>query len=308
MLETEITKIQYVFCPVCPDFFACIKMLHAHCKFKHTICSSYPCKQKLCSRVYDSRRSFLKHLLTAHSQKDNIINDASHKKRSIKNIKYNPSVKIMNKSVDENVTDELMSASTSSVIHKSDAITAVDKLTPDEFADIVAMTSAQLVANLYARSSLPRSFCNDMIQLTKIVLSCVKHIEEKYMQLESNPDPDLSSMFRIIDNTFTGHSSEYQSIRYFKLLNTFIEPQEIRVGASIDSKVLKTGRQLCVRHRKICIVPLHKILQKFLELPDVYNKITTNIENIKKKETITSILHSKMWHSIELQYENVYYR
>lgn len=62
--------------------------------------------------------------------------------------------------------------------------------------------------------------------------------------------------------------------------------------------------QVLVTNKKICIIPLEKILQKFLELPEVYNKIICNIKKIKQNKKRTSLLQSEVWHSIEQQYNN----
>lgn len=65
-------------------------------------------------------------------------------------------------------------------------------------------------------------------------------------------------MFHILYNAFTDYSSEYKIMLYFKTLNCLIEPQEISIGAFIDSKRMKTGRQVLVRNKIICILPLEK--------------------------------------------------
>jgi len=81
---------------------------------------------------------------------------------------------------------------------------------------------------------------------------------------------------------------------YFKTIKSLIEPQEICIGAFIDSKLMKTSKQMLVRNRKICIVLLGKVLKTFLELPGVYNKIISNIQENKKNEIITSALQSEI--------------
>jgi len=64
----------------------------------------------------------------------------------------------------------------------------------------------------------------------------------------------LSAMFNILNNAFTDYSSEYKTMLYFKTIKSLIEPQEICIGAFIDSKLMKTNKQMLVRNRKICIV------------------------------------------------------
>jgi len=65
-------------------------------------------------------------------------------------------------------------------------------------------------------------------------------------------------------------------------MKSLIEPQEICIGAFIDSKLMKTSKQMFVRNRIICIVPLGKVLKTFLELPGVYNKIISTFKKMKR--------------------------
>lgn len=134
-----------------------------------------------------------------------------------------------------------------------------------------------------------------MIEFLKSFLDCVQILLKKYKSIESNPQLDLCSMFDILNNAFIDYSSEYQTMLHFKILNTFIEPQEICINASIDSKSTKTGREIVITNQKIHIVSLEKILKTFLELPDVYTEITSNIQRLKQDKIVTNVLQSKAW-------------
>lgn len=67
---------------------------------------------------------------------------------------------------------------------------------------------------------------------------------------------------------------------------------------------MKTGKNILVKNRKICVVPLEKNLKRFLELPGVYDSIKSNIQEKEQNETMTSVFKSKLWHSIKQRHEN----
>jgi len=159
----------------------------------------------------------------------------------------------------EEITDNLSlqsMPSTSCAINNSDN---TFDITVKEFADKIAQSSTLFVANLYSRPSLPRVFCQGIIDSIRNFLNYVKILEEKYKSIEPNPHLDLSAMFNILNNAFTDYSSEYKTMLYFKTMKSLIEPQEICIGAFIDSNLMKTSKQMLVRNRKICVCCTHCI-------------------------------------------------
>lgn len=78
--------------------------------------------------------------------------------------------------------------------------------TVQEFSEQVTHTSALFVASLYSKSSIPRVFCQEMINSMTNFLHFVKMLEEKYNVIEPNPNEDLSAMFNIVYNAFAHHS------------------------------------------------------------------------------------------------------
>lgn len=290
------------FCPFCFESCISIKSLNAHCKLKHCIQlhSSFRCKQKLCPRTFSDIHSFFRHLSRTHSEENSIRNDKFSTNHNNVGVHDNVIIEDNMSKVTYNSPSEIIKISASCAINNSN----ISNITVEAFAESMAKTSASFVARLYSRPSLPRVFCQEIIDSIEVFLDNVKIIEKTYKAIELNPHPDLSSMFNILNNAFADFSSEYRTILYFKTLNSLIEPQEIYVGTSIDSKLTKTGRQIIVKNKKICILPLDKILKKFLELPGVYNNITSNIKKIKQSKMITSVLQSEIWHSIEQQYDN----
>lgn len=292
-------------CPFCFESYGSIICLKAHCKLKHStkLHSVFRCRQKLtelstellCLRSFTNIYSFLKHLSTIHS-KVNIRDNTYCNNNNILNIDTNF---IMEK-VTYNLSSQSM-PSTSCAISNSDNIF---NITVEEFGKKIAQASTLFVASLYSQPSLPRVFCQEIINSIKSFLNYVKIIEEKYKSIELNPHQDLSAMFNILNNAFADHSSEYQTMLYFKTLKSLIEPQQICIGAFIDPKLMTTGKQMLVKNQRICTVPLEKILKTFLELPDVYNKIISNIKENEQNKIITSLLQSKIWHSNKQQHDN----
>jgi len=296
------------FCPFCVESCVTIKSLKAHCKLKHytKLYSSFKCCQKPCPRTFGDSYTFFKHLSKSHAEKNSNIIDTSDRNTEIKkNIQINKSTDI-NKNIEETMyyssSESIETPSTSYAINSCD--NTVEVITVEEFAKSVAKSSALLVASLYSRPSLPRIFCQEIIKSITTFLDCVKILEDKCKSIELNTHTDLNSMFYILYNSFTDFSSEYKTIQYFKKLNCLIEPQEISIGAVIDSKRKKAITQTVITNKEICILPLEKILQKFLELPEVYDKITSNIKRIKQNKIKTNLLQSEVWNCIEQQFEN----
>lgn len=190
--------------------------------------------------------------------------------------------------------------STSRAINNNDNIS---EISVEEFSERVTHTSSLLVASLYSQLSLLRVFRQEIINSIINFNNYVKMLENKYNAIEPNLHKDMSAMFNIVQNAFAHHSSEYQTMNYFKSLNSFVEPQEICVNSFIDFKLMKTRKTL-IRNRKICLVPLETILKKFLQLPGVYNKIKCNIQEEGNSEIMTSVFKSKIWHSMKQQYGN----
>lgn len=287
-------------------------MFKAHCKLKHStkFHSFFRCRQKLstklstkmlCCRTFNDIYSFFKHLSKTYLE----INIKDNIKINNKTFCNDNNVLDIDKSFMEEITFSNLPSqsmpSTSCVISNSG--NNFKDVTVVEFTEKIAQISSLFIANLYFRPSLPRKLYQEIIKSIKNFLNCIKIIEEKYKSIEQNPNEDLSITFDILSNAFADHSSEYQTMLYFKSLNFLIVPQEICIGAFIDSKLMNTAKQMLVKNRKIYIVPFAKMLKTFLELPDVYNKIMSNI--IKSEQNkITSILQNKIWHSIKQQYNN----
>jgi len=210
----------------------------------------------LCCRTFSDIYSFLKHLSKTYLEtniKDNI-------KTNNKTFCNDNNVLDIDKSFMEEITfSNLLSQSmpsTSCAISNSD----------NNFKDITVVefticcrkdrTNFIFIYYKFILSTIITAYtflCQEIIESIKNFLNCIKIIEEKYKSIEQNPNEDLSTMFDILSNTFADHSSEYQTMIYFKLLNSLIVPQEICIGAFIDSKLMNTAKQMLIKNRKICI-------------------------------------------------------
>lgn len=312
-------------CPFCFESYGSIPYLKGHCKVKHCsiLKSSFQCRQKLsteislktCPRTFCDIYSFFKHLYKSHSinstrdiiSRDNTnIQHATPSRNYIEDNIYrgNTNLNIVSDSASDSSIEE--TDISSQLLVASCAMNNTDNIldvTVEEFANKIAYASSLFVASLYARPSLPRVFCQEIICSMKSFLNFTTMLEKKYNFVEPNAHEDLNAMFHILINAFSHYSSEYQTILYFKTLKFLIEPQEICIDAFIDPKLAKSGKNMLIKNRKICIVPLEKILIRFLELPNVYNKIVLNIKDKEEKET-KSLFKSNIWHSVKQRHKN----
>ncbi|XP_071568106.1 uncharacterized protein [Temnothorax nylanderi] len=110
----------------------------------------------------------------------------------------------------------------------------------------------------------------------------------------------MDIFLNIIKNGFKPFKSEYKTLQYLQGRNCLFLPKLIPINSILSfSKVKKRSHQSHLQHQKLSIIPLKVILQKFLELPNVYQKIISYIEKSKKSESLNSIFQTDFWKSVE---------
>lgn len=111
----------------------------------------------------------------------------------------------------------------------------------DQFAESVAKASASFVANLYANSSVTHSFVLKNIRSVEYFFKCVNNLREKYQATSLHVDPDLVTMFEIVENAFKD-SSEYRILQNFQNMNCLIEPKEVPITMTFTPKLMNHSR------------------------------------------------------------------
>lgn len=286
------------YCPFCVETLTTLNLLKAHCKLKHykKSVSTFTCRQGPCSRQFSDIYSFFKHLSRRHIEKKCLETpEIEYKKPDM-------SEDISHRTIESPSSTQSIDISENENSHYDQDFS---NISVDQFGDNITKAFASFVANLYANSSLTRSFVLENIRSVQHLFKCVKLLREKYQVTSLHADPDLITMFEIVENAFKDYSSEYHILQNFTNMNCLIQPEEVPINMTFNPKLINHSRQMCATYQKICIIPLKKLFKNFLELPGVYRLLLSYMEKSKERNSITNLLQGKLWHSIEQNYENV---
>ncbi|KAF7998486.1 hypothetical protein HCN44_010894 [Aphidius gifuensis] len=108
----------------------------------------------------------------------------------------------------------------------------------------------------------------------------------------------------IIDNINT----EYKRLKYLEKENFLIAPESFTIGEIADDKNINNDMVSTIKKCKAYVVPMRKVLKRFLELPNVF-KIATNYIREEKEGTdgekiYSSIISGLLWKKIEEKYKD----
>lgn len=109
-------------------------------------------------------------------------------------------------------------------------------------------------------------------------------------------------MFNTMQNIFQGLETETQRINALKASQFYVCPQSYRIG--IAEKVTKVGEITILTPITLTgqYISIKHVLKQFLELPDVFDTILTNIENLNNSDKFTNIIQSPLWKNIKDSY------
>lgn len=292
-------------CPFCVDNSPTIKFLVAHIKLAHSASlSTFICKQQNCTRSFTNIYSFKRHLIQKHNQNNNFCNkfSASESYLDNDNILCHELVKSNNVKSDEFKTyidfEEFLTTESCQQL-------IIDPLiTLEKFNDIVTHRTALFVSKLYSDASLSRSFAHQIIQyVDELYKSIIEIIKKKYeYQEKQNVPSNLKDMCIILQNAFAEFKTEYQTLQYFIRNEYLIMPQSINIATIFYPKRIQMHRSIGLVNRVVQIVPIKSLLTKFLQLPNVFQLIMTQMCEIKCSNVLTSIIHGEVWKNIEKQF------
>ena len=260
-----------------------IDSLLLHLKLEHRSNKTYYCKD--CNRKYGAQwSSYRKHLINVHkvalhgssgcAETDSCQNSGDDK---------------MDCDVDVGSADVGLSEGTSEI----DASITVD------FDDSFSRDVDVLVAKLYSKTGYPRNLVNSVIQdftdfLSGHSFKILKNVCLENLAKETPKDirDTLSDMFETLSNPFEHLSSEYKRFKHFQSLGSFIPPESY----TIDSRIENVKGEPQMRDITGQVIPLRKVLQKFLELPDVFTEIDTFLKEVQSDDTmLQNVVQSDIW-------------
>ncbi|KAI4455641.1 hypothetical protein MML48_9g00001200 [Holotrichia oblita] len=115
-----------------------------------------------------------------------------------------------------------------------------------------------------------------------------------YFVQEENDISQLNNYVTEFENLFMGVHSEYQRLNFLEKSDCFIKPMQFTIGEQLSNVRMGVNKtKLHVGQ----VIPIHSVLKKFLELPNVLSEILTYTTNLKSESTIQNIVQTKFWNN-----------
>ena len=172
-----------------------------------------------------------------------------------------------------------------------------------QFKESVHKYVGLIVAKIYAKPKTPRSSARETIDMfigffNSLVVKLI------FSKCKEN---DIEIMCRMVNNTFNTFKSEHLTFQYFKTNNWLIEPRSITINFSNSFRTSKGECLPVILRDTVHLVLPIDVLTKFLEMPNVLEKIFQHVKNCKNSTSMNSIFKSKTYERLEKIYENKYF-
>lgn len=274
-----------LYCPVCCLSYENIKAVISHIKMKHFFDRQFPCKQENCLRVFQNIYTFKRHLLLKH--KDDEVKALSTKR-----------VCEVNDSI---VT---LKDGSSSILNNNSSLEVPSNIQKEDFKNILLDNSILFVSKLYSNYSLPRNIVQNIINdLSETLKKPVEILQNKINSMDSENE-QLIEMLTMLKDIFKPCGSEYFRFKQFRTNDAFIEPLSVIIGQTLNDKRINSRMVGDITNCTYQYIPVKKTLQKFLELPFVYQNIISNINSLNKLEPKTSLIQGTLWKNVLKSHKN----
>ncbi|XP_044578609.1 uncharacterized protein LOC123261159 [Cotesia glomerata] len=106
----------------------------------------------------------------------------------------------------------------------------------------------------------------------------------------------MKTMLALILNPFEELRTEHQCLQHFKDTDTYIPPIEVVVGTkkrykNIKDEIISTNENITVQ-----VIPLQQVLQKFFELPNIFELTLTYIRNLENEKILyCNVIQGLKW-------------
>ncbi|XP_066595382.1 uncharacterized protein [Prorops nasuta] len=231
-----------------------------------------------CEQCFSSIKlhiAHLKHLIRKHNESDKIV---VYKKNTVLS---EDTLFMTNKNVQTNMIDNLSNQS----------LQKLTDCTPLTFIANLEVSVSNFISKLCNYNSLNR----------KMVIEIVKEVDKLY---SANILEYLQKCVtaNIIDEKYN-FKTEHKVIKYLQERRHFIKPRPIYVESSLQPRNINGETEMRIASSIIQVMPLHEILKKFLELPNVFKSIKQYIENVKNSDILVSSMQGALWKKIEQRFE-----
>lgn len=275
-------------CFKCNKSFGSYKLLIKHISLTYPYLNKYQCKQNNCDRFFKDLNGLRKHYSATHN-----VSSSSY---------FYPSKQYQN-----------LSLGTVSPLNASHDIASTSKdnkipLTNESPGLDLHKTVIRFIAKLYSDPTLNRKNVQNIVEdITELFTGILENIFDKLISSQ-NPLEIFQKEVKSICEIFKNMRSEYLRMQSFETLDTFPLPKPFYIGEQMVLDNISTPNKPPGIKTKTDVgqkISIKFKLKKFLELPNVFNEISTFISNCNKdKNVLSSIIQGQLWKKIENIYGN----
>lgn len=272
-METSIT------CFGCKLKFLTIPGLTLHIR-SCSICRQlnvFKCGEVDCFRQYSSLNSLSRHYYLAHNFTKSILNKPTSP-----------------------VCDYFPSDTTQTVeVNQTHCSTSAY----EEVRQFLSHDIALFISNLYNNKRVPRAVTQTVVSsLSDLVINSVAKVVEVKCQEFHSENCSSNSITRKFSSLFSESIvqflTEYRRFKFFSNLGTFIAPEEIVIGSSMESQRTALGYSYLPVLRRMHVVLISQVLQKILQVAPVMDNIIENLNKFDMEcnpQVIHNVVQGSVW-------------
>ena len=293
-----------IMCEACYSSFYSNAQFMRHVRLTHFGLNIFKCSESNCERSFHVLGTFIRHRRRKHQDETSLID--------------NPSSSLVIDSFSESDEESSFPAFTEDYSDYSDddsSLSEEDLLwhdvtssilsNPQEFysQNLANEPAVQFAGELYKHPDLARKRVNDIITnasgMFESTLSLIQNeVCSHLKQFGFNEEhlPDIQAIFQKFATPFRKMKTEKQRFSQFKNYNTFIIPENYKIGQRTEFKSGSTE----TRRENIPVVaqyiPVRYVLKKFFELPEVYSKTMEYINSLNScNQIISNVIQTSFW-------------
>lgn len=164
-----------------------------------------------------------------------------------------------------------------------------------------------LVAKLYNDITLNRTQVQNILDYIKQFASSgfLEMLRNETLTVVRNNNipqekiENLDTMFAVLYDMFSNLKSETQRVNALEQSDCYVGPNSYIIGVGEKIKNVKGNLVLTPVELTGQFISMKRTLKQFLELPDVFNAIMSNVENLKNSQSFTNVVQSAFWKNIE---------
>lgn len=318
-------------CPLCSDEFndTLLWWAHIHLKHKPRLKESVDCPQINCFRSFNNLYSLKKHLSLVHIQSE--VSEKVSDNAPTNNLDIpSPSNNLdpfelftCNEISRNNSSDELLTTESDQIVNTDNLprqeknIVSVKKpkveFTDKDLGNInkrVEKSALSFITKLYANPKVSRALIQEIVgNLMSFNASMLEIVKEIINEIRTGDDVDindsLEDILNTLSNPFNDFRTEYMRQQQLKREGFFKKPSTYFIDTYTDKRTNKRKVELDIAKATGQMISMKHTLKKFLELPNVFDKIMTykEREQARTDNCVSSYVRSEHWKKIESRFK-----